>query len=332
MSATVIRARRTATAVGLTGLLIAACAARAEQADPAPTVAPLADAREFDAERAWGHLEALVAIGPRPPAGPGAARVRDYLDTHFAAAGAEVHHHVFTAQAPQGEVEMRNVWAEVRGTSDRVLLISAHRDTKVLPGVPEFIGANDSASGLAVLLALADAVGAGSPPPNTVWFVAFDGEESYGPWSDRDGVYGSRAFVEHLRKTGTLARVDAVLNLDMVGDEHLRLVRETQSTPWLMDRVWDTATRIGLGHHLGRTRLAITDDHVPFLRAGIPAANVIDLRYGPRSTDNRWWHTRHDTLAHCRPASLRAVGSLVLRIILEWSRTEAGPPVAGESR
>lgn len=279
----------------------------------------------FDGANAWRHLETIVAYGPRPPAGEAAGAVRAYLRATFETAGATVHEQPFTADTPAGPVAMTNLWAEIPGASERVVIVSAHADTKQLAAVPSFVGANDSASGLAVLLALAEALD-GRPPPVTVWLVAFDGEEAYGPWSDTDGVYGSRAFARYLTESGMATRTDALINLDMVGDEHLRLVRDTRSTPWLMERLRATATALGLQRHFPDRPLAITDDHVPFLRAGIPAADLIDFSYGPRSMDNRWWHTKYDTLAHCRADSLAVVGRVVLRVIREWPAAEpAGP-------
>lgn len=273
----------------------------------------------FDPAYAWAHLEAIVSHGPRPPASPGSRAVRALLRERFTAAGASVDEHVFEARTPTGPVRMTNLRAVVPGRSPRVLVISAHYDTKALPEVPEFIGANDSASGLAILLELARVLAVGPPSPRTVWLICFDGEESYGPWSDMDGLHGSRAFVGHLRATDTLDLIDAAINLDMVGDEHLRLEREAQSTPWLLDRLWGVGTALGYGQHFGRRETPIDDDHLPFLRAGIPAVDLIDFRYGPRSTDNRWWHSRYDTPAHCRPESLQVVGDVVLQVIRTWT-------------
>lgn len=273
---------------------------------------------DFDSARAWDHLEALVAFGPRPPGSPAAAQVREYLRTAFTATGATVRDQEFTAHTPHGQVPMTNLWAEVAGAHDGILVIGAHYDTKRLAGVADFVGANDSASAVAVLLTLAEALAQGPPPPRTVWLVCFDGEEAYGPWSETDGIYGSRAFVAHLREDQALRRIVGMINLDMIGDEHLRILREAQSTPWLVDRIWAAATARGLQRHFGSEQQAVTDDHVPFLRAGIPAVNLIDFRYGPRSLDNRWWHSRHDTVAHCRPSSLGVVGDVVLTVLRGW--------------
>ncbi len=310
------QARRRAQ-VALVVLAGATCAG-AEPPASGPVQAEALPAAPFDAAHAWSHLERILAFGPRPPASEAAAEVRGYLRTHFAATGAAVHQQVFTAATPEGPATMTNLWAEVPGASERVLIVGAHADSKRLREVPEFLGANDSAAALGVLLALAEALRSGPAPPVTVWLVAFDGEEAFGPWSETDGLYGSRAFVRQLRERGDAARVEAMVNLDMIGDEHLRLVREGQSTPWLTDRIWATAARLGVGRHFAGGTQDITDDHVPFLKAGLPAADLIDFSYGPRSMDNRWWHTRYDTLAHCRPASLGVVGRVVLRLVREW--------------
>lgn len=288
-------------------LAVAAPALAQEPAEPA-----------FDAQRAWAHLEAIVAFGPRPPGSEAAAAVRAYLTAQFGAVGASVHTQPFAAQTPRGELAMTNLWAELPGTRDEVIVIGAHADTKLLSAVPDFVGANDSASSLAVQLELARALSADPDARPTVWLVCFDGEEAIEQWSDTDGIYGSRAFVAMLQRDGRIARLAAMVNLDMIGDEHLRIIRERQSTPWLVDRVWQIADTLGHGRAFSQAQQHVSDDHVPFLRAGVAAVDLIDFSYGPRSSDNRWWHSRFDTMAHCRPQSLQVVGDVLLRLVRGW--------------
>jgi Zn-dependent M28 family amino/carboxypeptidase len=111
--------------------------------------------------------------------------------------------------------------------------------------------------------------------------------------------------VETAQKTGTLATLKAFILLDMVGDRDLMLRRDVKSTPWLVDSIWATAASLGHGRVFSNEMTEVEDDHVPFLRAGIPAVDVIDLDYAP-------WHTAQDDLDHVSERSLQIVGDVIV--------------------
>ncbi len=111
--------------------------------------------------------------------------------------------------------------------------------------------------------------------------------------------------MEAARRAGTLGSLRALVLLDMVGDRSLNLRRDTNSTPWLTDLVWAAARRIGHGASFLDEPLAVEDDHIPFLRAGVPAVDLIDLDYAD-------WHTAGDTLDKVSARSLQIVGDVVL--------------------
>lgn len=272
----------------------------------------------FDGIVALRHVERLVALGPRPAGSEGGARAREYLVAQLRRAGVPVRVEPFEARTPQGRLRMANVVAVLPGRRPEVILLGGHYDTKWFPDF-RFVGANDGGSSAGLLLELARVL-ARSPRLLTYWVVFFDGEEARGEWSPEDGLYGSRRLAEDLRRTGRLPR--AVIVVDMVGDRDLALRREALSTSWLTDLLWDTAHRLGHGAHFLPQALAVEDDHVPFLRAGVPAALLIDFDYPP-------WHTADDTLDKVSARSLQVVGEVLLGAlpVLEQRLADAlGPP------
>jgi len=286
--------------VVLCWLLSACVRAQAGQESPA-----------FDAERAFGHLEHLVGLGERPAGSARLEELRRYLEQELGRAGLEARRETFRAETPRGAVEMANVIVDLAapGVPDAPLLVLAtHIDTK--GGLPfAFVGANDGGSGTAVLLELARVLAARERRV-AVRFLFLDGEEAVRrQWIDPDNCYGSRHHVRELARSGELARVKALVLLDMVGDREFVLTRETSSDAELYARVEAAARAAGLGAHFGADARALRDDHLPFLEAGVPAIDLIDFEYGPA---NAWWHTAEDTLDKCSAASLGAAGGIVL--------------------
>jgi Zn-dependent M28 family amino/carboxypeptidase len=266
--------------------------------------AVVADAApRFDGGAAWRHLERLVALGPRPSGSAASVRTREYIVDQLTRARLRVRVSPFSAQTPVGAIKMTNIIAVIPGKRDEVILIGGHYDTKHFTD-STFVGANDGGSSAALLIELARRIAA-SPREFTYWVVFFDGEEARVNWSPTDSLYGSRHLVAELRATGELARLRAVLIVDMIGDAGLNIRRERTSTPWLTEIVWASARRLGYRAHFLDEELAVEDDHLPFLQARVPAALIIDLDYPP-------WHTPGDTLARVSRRSLQAVGEVVL--------------------
>jgi len=263
--------------------------------------APAARPPAFDGEAALRHVAALVAIGPRPAGSPAAARARAYIAGELTRAGVEVRLQSFEADTPHGRLPMANVVGVVRGRRSDVVLIGGHYDTKWFREIP-FVGANDGGSSAALLIELARRLAA-APREFTYWTVFFDGEEAREAWTAEDSLYGSRRMAEELRRERRLPR--AVIVADMIGDRNLGIRRETLSTPWLTDLLWQTARRLGHGRHFLDDSHTVEDDHAPFLRAGVPAALLIDFDYPP-------WHTADDTLDKVSARSLQVVGEVIL--------------------
>jgi Zn-dependent M28 family amino/carboxypeptidase len=260
-------------------------------------------AAAFDSGRAFEHIRRLVAIGPRDPGSVGSQQARRYIMEQLRASGLTPVEQAFDADTPLGPKRMANVTVTIQGASPARIVVGGHYDTKLFRQF-RFVGANDGGSSAALLLELARVL-KGRKNPLTLEMVFFDGEEALVDWVGSDHTYGSRHYVGEARRTGAIKDIRAMLLVDMVGDRDLRVRRESQSTRWLTDTIWAAARRIGHGAIFVDEEILVEDDHVPFLRAGIPAANIIDLDYAA-------WHTPEDTLDKVSARSLQVVGEVVL--------------------
>lgn len=290
----------------IAGAAVACGQTAASQRASAPPAAPV-----FDSPRAWNHLRQMVAIGPRESGSAAIKQTRAYITKELAGVGLTVEEQKWTAATPAGPIEMVNLIARLPGRRTDKILITGHYDTKKIKEFV-FVGASDGASSGAMLMELARVL-KDQPREFTYEFVWFDGEEAVcAGWYDcekpgaPDNTYGSRHYVEVARKAGALKTLRAMVLLDMVGDRDLQIKREAKSTVWLADIIWAAAKRIGQTGAFPDVRIGeIEDDHVPFLAAGVPSVDLIDLEY-PH------WHQRTDTLDNVSARSLQIVGDVVL--------------------
>ena len=205
---------------------------------------------------------------------------------------------------------MRNIIAKFPGHSGRAVVVTGHFDTKPMPG-QNFVGANDGGSSTGFLLELARVVNT-MPHRDDICLVWFDGEEAFGEWSDSNGIYGSKHLADKWSRDGTLARIKALINVDMIGDKDLGIMQEGNSSPALLKLVWQTAHDLGYGKYFLDTGFATEDDHLPFLRQGVQALDLIDFDYGP---NNSYWHTPKDTMDKLAAHSLDIVGNVVVGVL-----------------
>ncbi len=271
----------------------------------------------FDGARAFADLEALVRIGPRPAGSPGSARARALIRDRLRQAGWVVEEHAFEAHPPGAKpVAMVNLIARRVGPSAERILLITHYDTKELPGIA-FVGANDGASGTAVLLELARVLGAQDLPLTTELIFA-DGEEAFGPSiTSRDGLYGSTALAERMQVDGSLERVRSVILVDMVGDVDLNLVVDQGSSPLLRGLFARAADRLGHGGIIDRSAtMTVIDDHVPFASRGVEhVLALIDFQFGARVSPGPLWHTEGDSLDAVAASSLNSVGEVLVETV-----------------
>ena len=283
----------------------------------------------FDGEAAMRYVRAQVAMGPRVPGSEGHRRAGAWLVAEMRKRADTVVVQEWTHVTARGDsLPMRNVLARFRPRDrDRVLYV-AHWDTRPFAdGAAEphrralaVPGANDGASGVALLLAVGDALRR-SPPALGVDLLLVDGED-YGDFARREDVLvGSTWFARHPPEAGYRPRFGVLW--DMVGDRDLQIYQEGHSAraaPELVERVWRVAEALGHGERfIARVRHTIDDDHLPLLRAGLPVIAVVDYDYPrpPRFGAPRvsYHHTAEDDMDKVSAASLQVVGDIALRLL-----------------
>jgi glutaminyl-peptide cyclotransferase len=249
----------------------------------------------FNAAAAWAFLERQVALGPRPAGSPASRRLAALL----------------RGSIPRGRYQavpggLRNVVGTVPGRNPRRrVVVGAHYDTKDLPG---FVGANDGASGTALVRQLARTIRPRQFAP-TLIFVFFDGEEvprgQPEAQFERYGLRGSKV------AAGAFRFAESAIVIDFVGDKNLVIPREQNSHRPLWRKLRGAAGRTGHGRHFpARTQGAILDDHIPFVRRRIPAIDLIDF-------DFACWHRPCDNLSAVSPRSLDAVGETMMAFLAD---------------
>jgi len=264
---------------------------------------------DFDGARAFRDLEALVALGPRPAGSAAAGDARALIRERLRQAGWRVEAHDFSVPRTDGRaVAMTNLIARRTEVT--------HYDTKNLAGV-SFVGANDGASGVAVLLELARVL-ASDDPPLPLALVFFDGEEAFGTnITPDDGLYGSTALAERMAGDGSLAKLDSVVEVDMVGDKDQNLALDLGSAPALRGAYENAARKLGYPPPFdAASAMTVIDDHSPFAERGV--ANVLvllDFQYGARSSPGPRWHTAGDTLEGVSAESLNRVGRTLVETL-----------------
>lgn len=268
-----------------------------------PTKGAAQAAPRFDETRAWEHLRRQVAFGPRPAGSKAIAETRRYLTAELKALGLTVQEQAFQGDTPNGPVPMVNLIATIPGRRAERIVLATHYDTKIFREF-RFVGASDGASSTAAALELARVLKA-SPREFTVELLFLDGEEAVREWAGTDHTYGSRYYVAAAQRANTLGSIKALVLLDMIGDRALDIRRDANSTPWLVDLVWGVAARLGHRDTFVDDSTVIEDDHIPFVRAGVPSVDIIDLNYPA-------WHTAQDDLEHVSARSLGIVGQVVL--------------------
>jgi Zn-dependent M28 family amino/carboxypeptidase len=282
-------------------------------------VAASARGAEFSGAEALEFTKHLVSFGPRPSGSEAIRKTQSYILGELKAMGCQVTQDDFTGSTPLGQMPMKNIIARFPGKSGKTVVITGHYDTKSMPGT-FFVGANDGGSSAGFLLEMAKAL-AHEPRKDEVLLIWFDGEEAVAQWSEYDSLYGSRHLAERWAGDGTLAHIKALINVDMIGDRNLDILKDMSSAGPLRELVWSVADRLGYGKHFLRYDSSVEDDHIPFLRRGVNALDLIDLDYGP---NNSYWHTDQDTVDKLSAESLQIVGRVVAETVKELERKGGG--------
>jgi len=268
----------------------------------------------FDGERAYNDIATQLDFGPRTLESEGHAQIVKWLQTELEDANWEVE----VQGIPYNDYTIRNIVAK-RGQGSPWIILGAHYDTRFYADndpnpenheqpVP---GANDGASGVAILLELARVIP--DEFPGEVWLVFFDAEDN-GRIPGWDWILGSRAFVDQLE-----GKPDAVVIPDMIGDADLNIYWEQNSDPVLSQEIWEVAEKLGYAEQfIASFKYRMIDDHTPFLQAGIPAVDLIDFDYP-------YWHTVDDTLDKVSAQSLQTVGDVLFEWLLTKLSAESAP-------
>jgi len=288
--------------IGLLLALVLAWYASAFLTQPEPAT--------FDGQRALADVETQMSFGPRISGSAGHAQALEWMRVELSAAG-------WDSRIQSGELlghPIQNVIA-YRGEDLPKIILAAHYDTRMfadkdpdpLKQLEPVPGANDGASGVAVLLELARVLPAESVP---IWLVFFDAEDN-GRIQGWDWILGSQFFVSELT-----FRPEAVVIVDMIGDSNLNIYQERTSNQQLVDEIWTVASELGYETtFIPEPKYSILDDHTPFLQAGISAIDIIDFDYP-------YWHTTSDTVDNVSAESLEIVG----RTLQEWITRRSNTP------
>jgi len=277
----------------------------------------------FSGAEAMQYTQAIVALGPRYNGSEGKSRFEAYLKKFFAAEMAKgwVEADTFVANTPAGPQTMRNYIVRYPGTKPGAMVLSSHYETNYPLRNTGYVGANDGACTSAILMEMANRLrkesAGGRLAGYGVWLVFFDGEEAVSSWTHTDSLYGSRHLAAKLQAAGQIGQIKALLVADMIGDKSLNVLRDENSTPWVLDTVYQAAKNTKHEANFYKSREYVEDDHLPFVQRGVPVADVIDLDYGPHDAahPDGWHHTPEDTLDKLSVKSLQTSGDVLTEAV-----------------
>ena len=283
-------------------LLLAALALCGQTAGVQPT--------KFSGKDAFKYTEALTQFGPRPSGSPELDRARKFIEASLTSWKLKPEIDSFVEPTPVGKLPMYNYIVKFPGANDRVIIIAGHYDTKRFKEF-KFLGANDGGSSAGVLLELARVLSLTPKRANTVWIVFHDGEEAQeGPWTTEDSLHGARHLAAKLQTSGEIKKIKALINIDMIGNRNLSILRDTNSAPWLNNLVREQAASLGLGKIFNSDATDMQDDHLPYIAAGVPSVDLIDF-----TSVDTFWHKAGDTMDKQSADSMEAMGRVLLASI-----------------
>ena len=273
---------------------------------------------DFDSSRAFQFLEKQVNFGPRTPNSIGHKKTRLFITKTLKNLADIVQEDRFTKRISNKTYMLTNIFAIFEGNSKNILLLGAHWDTRPWADKDSnpsnhqkpILGANDGASGVAVLMELAHVLNK-TKLPYTVILAFFDGEDLGTNSRPSDFLIGSKRFAANM---GSLRPNEAII-IDMIGDKDLQINSELISinaAPDLWLRVLQAADEVGVKSFFKGPPIEIIDDHLPLIYQGVKAIDLIDFNYP-------YWHTLADTPDKCSPRSLEIVGKTILQFIFNGS-------------
>jgi Zn-dependent M28 family amino/carboxypeptidase len=312
----------------MTGLLALAAVTACGATNDRPAAAARAS-NEFNADSAMSYIKQQLAFGPRVPGTEPARKTGDWIVAHLHRTADTVLEQRWTHTLANGKpLPMRNIFARFKPNAKERILYITHWDTRpvadmesdpVKAGMP-IPGANDGASGVALLLAVSDALKK-APPGVGVDLLFVDGED-WGTFTpDVDVLIGATYFAQHL-PSADYRPLFGVL-WDMIGDADLNIYQEVnsaQAAPEVVQKVWGLAKDMGYEKYfIPEAKEPITDDHVPLIKAGLRVIDVIDIDYGPRDASGvvttSYHHTLDDTIDKVSAKSMKIVGDVAVALL-----------------
>jgi len=268
---------------------------------------------QVSGEKALGHVQKLVDLGPRPAGSEAIEKARAYITAQLKSIGWEVTQQAFTDQTPRGKVQFVNLSATFRSDKLRSsmpsFLLCSHYDTKIFDTF-RFVGANDGGSSTGLLLEMARVLAQQPRLAEKIELVFFDGEEAVENFSNTDGIYGSRHFAAIIALGKSTEHFRGGILFDMIGDRDLKVTIPPNSPPDIARDIFASAEALGARNHFTYFDADVTDDHSPLNAVGIPVIDLIDFRFS-------YWHTADDTIDKISAQSLQTVGSVAIYYLSE---------------
>ena len=286
----------------------------------AASARPIQAQQKVSGAATYALTKQLLAAAPQRFNGsPGHAAAEKFIADHFLPEQKDHRFEVdtFTASTPAGYQTMHNLIVRYPGKKDGVIVLASHYETNyTLKDIP-FVGANDGACTSALLMEIGQYLRTHPPQGYGLTLVFDDGEEAVKAWTDQDSLYGTRHLAAKWSQDGTISKIKAFIVVDMVGDRDLNFLEETQSAQWLRDLVRRAAAETHHTANIYKTKGAEEDDHLPFLKRGVPVLDMIDVDYGPRDArhSDGWHHTAEDTIDKISPQSLQVSADILMALI-----------------
>jgi len=295
-----------------------------ERADPVSAQTFRFDPNSIDGPAAYELLTEFLKISPRDSGTEAAKAAAHFIKQVLDDASLQTAIHEFEDNTPRGRTIFRNITATIPGNSSNCIVLVSHYDTKSGIG-KKFTGANDSGSSTALLLQLASRIGPSTSSVPDLVFAFVDGEECMENYSITDGLHGSRRLAKQLSGKYGTANILAVILLDMIGDSDLTVTVPQNSSPWLIQRLFDAAREEDAREKFSLYG-PILDDHVPFAELGVPAIDIIDFQYGSSARMNDYWHTEQDSIDKVSAESLELIGRITVRMVNSLINTPQDRP------
>ena len=271
----------------------------------------------------YSLTQQLLNVAPKRFNGsPGHLAAENFIKDHFKPESAKGNFETdeFTANTPAGPQTLRNYIVRFPGKKDGIIVLASHYETNFSLKDINFVGANDGACTTALLIQLGAYFRTHPPEGYSIWLVFDDGEEAVQEWTANNGndnTYGTRHLAAKWYSDGTLKRIKAFIVADMIGDKDLNILEEQGSTPWLRAIFRQAAANTHHSANVFKTQGAEDDDHLPFLRRGVPSLDIIDNDYGPHTaaSPDGYHHTAQDTIDKISPKSLQISAELFVETI-----------------